>query len=133
MLSGQRGRGDGVGSWNEIYCKWEKTPTRDRRSQMETLLNQDKLQMGSDFYSHRKQSRAAIRRRRYSSLNQQAHTGGEKLKTLPDGACTHTNKRRGRNWKAIIASRSSNLLKGYGRTSCVLSAGCRCEVHQTAY
>lgn len=47
-LSGQGG------CWNEIYCKWEKTPTRDRCTQMETLLNQDKLQMGLDFYSHRK-------------------------------------------------------------------------------
>lgn len=46
----------GGSCWNEIYCKWEKTPTRDRSSQMETLLNQDKLQMGLDFlsYSHRK-------------------------------------------------------------------------------
>ena len=48
VLSGQGG------CWNEIYCKWEKTPTRDRCSQMETLLNQDKLQMGLDFYSQRK-------------------------------------------------------------------------------
>lgn len=39
----------GGSCWNEIYCKWEKTPTRDRCSQMETLLNQDKLQMGLDF------------------------------------------------------------------------------------
>jgi len=48
VLSGQGGCG------NEIYCKWEKTPTRDRSLQMETLLNQDKLQMGLNFYSQRK-------------------------------------------------------------------------------
>lgn len=42
--------GGGGGCWNEIYCKWEKTPTRERRSQMETLLNQDKLLMGGQEF-----------------------------------------------------------------------------------
>lgn len=105
MLSGQGGGGGGGDCWNEIYCKWEKTPTRDRCSQMETLLNQDKLQMGLDFFFILTENRLKLPPETLLQQSKSTSTHGSKKKKKKDfqeakmmiartQTSTHTEKKK---------------------------------------